>query len=51
MFLSSKLSAKEHEIEKYRTSIFFFPHQYLLALAVNKSLKKNRGSVNRLLYS
>ena len=30
----------EREKEKYRTSIFFFSHNYLLALAVNKSLKK-----------
>ena len=45
----------------YRPSIFFFPHPYFLALAVNKSLvvyilsraldglwRENRGSVNRL---
>ena len=46
----------------YRPSIFFFPHHYPLALAVNKSLavyilspmlkgvrRENKGSVNRLL--
>ena len=48
--------------DAYRLSIFFFPHHYPLALAVNKSLavhilspaldrlrRENRGSVNRLL--
>ena len=48
----------------YRPSIFFFPHHYPLALAVNKSpavyilspaldglWRENRGSVNRLFLS
>ena len=59
LFLGKQVSVAPKDV--YRPSIFFFPHPYLLALAVNKSpavyilspalnglWRENRGSVNRL---
>ena len=40
---AKRAQSAEREKEKYRTFIFFFSHHYLLALAVNKSLKKIEG--------